>query len=227
MPLSSLISSHRLITALLTGLFCFSVDAVGQTDDASFRQIQPVLQAYCAECHSGDVTEADVDFDEFHSVQDLKKNVAVWIKVRSMLNTGQMPPKDSEQPTDAEKKSLQTWVQQFLAEEARRHAGDPGPVVLRRLSNTEYAYTIQDLTGLPDLNPVREFPIDGAAGEGFTNTGSGLVMSPSLVQKYLDAAKQVAQHATFFPDGLRFQLHCRRYRWFTCQSDSCRRRARD
>ena len=43
--------------------------------------------------------------------------------------------------------------------------GDPGPVVLRRLSNAEYNYTISDLTGL-DLDPTREFPIDGAAGEG-------------------------------------------------------------
>ena len=33
------------------------------------------------------------------------------------------------------------------------------------------------------LDPAREFPADGAAGEGFTNTGNALVMSPALVTK--------------------------------------------
>ena len=32
-----------------------------------------------------------------------------------------------------------------------------------------------------DLDPAREFPADSAAGEGFTNTGNALVMSPALV----------------------------------------------
>ena len=70
---------------------------------------------------------------------------------------------------------------------ARERAGDPGPVVLRRLSNAEYTYTVQDLTGVDSLQPAREFPVDGAAGEGFMNTGQALVMSASLLTKYLDA----------------------------------------
>ncbi|HIK91702.1 MAG TPA: DUF1587 domain-containing protein, partial [Planctomycetes bacterium] len=121
-----------------------------------------------------------------------------------MFGTQQMPPKDSRQPTDAELALLQNWVRDFLAAEAKAQAGDPGPVVLRRLSNAEYTYTIRDLTGVSSLDPAHEFPVDGAAGEGFTNVGSGLVMSPSLVQKYLDAAKEISLHAAFYPDGVRF-----------------------
>ncbi len=74
---------------------------------------------------------------------------------------------------------------------------------MRRLSNVEYTRTIRDLTGVP-LDPAREFPQDGAAGEGFTNTGDALVMSPALLGKYLDAAKDVAAHAVPLPDGFRF-----------------------
>ena len=44
---------------------------------------------------------------------------------------------------------------------------------LRRLSNAEFDYTIRDLTGV-DLKPTREFPADGAAGEGFTNAAEAL-----------------------------------------------------
>ena len=92
----------------------------------------------------------------------------------------------------------------FLKGEARKHAGDPGRVVLRRLSNSEYTYTVRDLTGVESLDPTREFPVDGAAGEGFTNTGDALVMSPSLVTKYLNAAKEIASHAVLLPDRIEF-----------------------
>ena len=100
----------------------------------------------------------------------------------------------------------------FLTVEAAR-AGDPGRVVLRRLSNAEYTQTLRDLTGVASLDPARDFPVDGAAGEGFTNTGNALVMSPALVTKYLDAAKQVADHAVLLPDGFRFFSGSTRRDW--------------
>ncbi|MDG2220515.1 MAG: DUF1592 domain-containing protein, partial [Rubripirellula sp.] len=76
---------------------------------------------------------------------------------------------------------------------------DPGPVILRRLSNAEYNYTLRDLTGIETLEPTKQFPVDGAAGEGFTNVGNAQTMSPSLLRKYLDAAKQVSGHAILLP----------------------------
>ena len=101
------------------------------------------------------------------------------------------------------RKRLRGWVADYLHAEALASAGDPGPVLLRRLNNAEYTYTMLDLTGV-DLRPAREFPADGAAGEGFTNTGNALVMSPALLSKYLDAGKKIADHAVLLPDGIRF-----------------------
>src|SRR5207249_11772332 len=96
---------------------------------------------------------------------------------------------------------------------ARARAGDPGPVVLRRLSNAEYTYTIRDLTGVESLDPAREFPVDSASGEGFMNVGNSLVMSPSLVTKYLDAGKEIAAHAVLLPDGICFSPKCSGRDW--------------
>lgn len=166
--------------------------------------IQPLLKTFCFKCHSGDATEADIDLGEFATLADLRGQTKVWVKVGEMLDTGQMPPKDSPKPSDNERTKLRSWVRTFLLGEAKKHAGDPGPVILRRLSNDEYNYTIRDLTGVPSLDPTREFPVDGAAGEGFTNTGAAQAMSPALVTKYLDAAKKVASHAVLLPDGIRF-----------------------
>ena len=111
-----------------------------------------------------------------------------------------------------ERQALRDWLARYLKAEALAGAGDPGPVVLRRLSNAQYTYTLRDLTGVP-LDPAREFPVDGAAGEGFTNTGNALVMSPALLAKYFDAAKGVAAHAVPLPDGLRFSPGTTRRDW--------------
>src|SRR6185503_16008804 len=116
----------------------------------------------------------------------------------------EMPPKEKPQPTAAERKRLVDWTRTFLDAEARARAGDPGDIPLRRLTNAEYDNTIRDLTGV-DLRPAREFPADGAAGEGFTNAAEALTdISPTLLSKYLNAAKDIADRAVLLPDGFRF-----------------------
>lgn len=172
--------------------------------------IQPLLKNFCFKCHSGETTEADIDLGEFPTIASMTRNTKVWLKIRNMLDSRQMPPKGSPQPDDRERQLLASWSKAFLLAEARKHAGDPGPVVLRRLSNDEYNYSVQDLTGVTSLNPTREFPVDGAAGEGFTNSGAAQSMSPALVSKYLDAGKEVASHAVLTPDGIRFSRYTTR-----------------
>jgi hypothetical protein len=173
-------------------------------DHAYLVQIRPLVERYCYDCHSGESAEADLDLSIFKSAADVRRQAKAWLKVREILLSGQMPPEDSPQPSDIELAGMQSWVHSFLTQEAQARAGDPGPVILRRLSNAEYTYAIHDLTGVDRLEPTDEFPIDGAAGEGFTNVGSGQGMSPALIQKYLDAAKGVAEHAVLLPDGIVF-----------------------
>jgi RNAse (barnase) inhibitor barstar len=167
-------------------------------------KVIPILQRVCFECHSGERTEAEIDFSEIRSLADVRTDLNTWVKVREILSSQQMPPPDALQPTAAERDQLRGWVEDLLRFEATAHAGDPGPVILRRLTNSEYNYAIQDLTGLISLDPTREFPVDGAAGEGFTNTGSAQSMSPALVTKYLDAARSIASHTVLLPDGIGF-----------------------
>ena len=168
------------------------------------EKILPLLEVYCLDCHSNDKAEADVNFDKFITIQDIKKDPKVWIKVDRMLSSRQMPPRDSDQPSKNDREVLSEWVQSFLMDEAKARAGDPGRVVLRRLSNDEYNYTVRDLTGVNSLDLTREFPVDGAAGEGFTNSGDAQGMSPALATKYLDAGKEIAKHVVLTPKGIRF-----------------------
>lgn len=168
------------------------------------RDVQPLLAKYCHQCHSGDLTEAELDFGDFPTLAAMKPRQKVWLRIREVIETGDMPPPEGKQPSDAERLRMKRWVGEFLEREALADAGDPGPVGLRRLDNSEYTYAIRDLTGVPELDPAKEFPVDGAAGEGFTNVASGQGMSPAMVRKYLDAGKSVAGHLVFLPDGVRF-----------------------
>ncbi len=173
---------------------------------------RPLLGRFCLECHSSEKKEGELDLQRFATLAEIRRGTKVWLKVAAMLDNGEMPPEDAEQPSPEQRKKLRGWVERYLHAEALARAGDPGPVVLRRLNNAEYTYTIRDLTGV-ELDPTREFPIDGAAGEGFTNTGDALVMSPALSRKYLHAGKEIARHAVLLPDGFRSSPYATRREW--------------
>ncbi len=208
---------HRVAAALLAFASVSPLAAQDFTPQqlraAYTSKIQPLVVRYCHECHSARRMEADLDLRVFATFADLQKHPQAWQRVGEMLDSLQMPPPETLQPNEADRRALQQWVRSFLTAEAAAHAGDPGKVVLRRLSNAEYTYTLRDLLGVDSLVPAKEFPVDGAAGEGFTNTGNALVMSPALVTKYLDAAKEIAAHAVLQPDGIRFSQYATRSDW--------------
>jgi len=172
-------------------------------------ETRAILQTYCINCHSTEKQKGDLDLE----ASDIHKEPHIWENVLDQMQLGEMPPKKEKQLTAEEKKQLTDWVRGTLDQIALANAGDPGPVVLRRLSNMEYTYTLRDLTGVESLDPAREFPVDGAAGEGFTNAGAALVMSPALLTKYLDAAKEVAAHAVFTPHGMRWSASTSAQDW--------------
>jgi hypothetical protein len=176
------------------------------------KHIRPLLTQYCLSCHSTKAKKGDLDLERFTSLDQARLDLAPWQNMIDQLDSGEMPPKKSAQPKPEERQRLLAFVRGFLDAEARARAGDPGRVVVRRLSNVEYNHTIRDLTGV-DLQPARDFPGDGAAGEGFTNAGDALVMSPTLLNKYLNAAKEIAAHGVLLPDGFRFSPSKTRRDW--------------
>jgi hypothetical protein len=188
-------------------VLCSGLFAAEQPSLAAYTR--DLLQTYCLNCHSTKEQKGDLDLE----ASVIQKEPHIWENVLEQIEMGEMPPKKEKQLSAAEKKQLTDWVRGTLDQIALANAGDPGPVVLRRLSNMEYTYTLRDLIGIESLDPAREFPVDGAAGEGFTNAGAALVMSPALLTKYLDAAKDIASHAVFTPHGLRWSASTSAQDW--------------
>src|SRR5439155_10705367 len=106
----------------------------------------------------------------------------------------------------AERQAVVAWIGAVREFEAKRNAGDPGIVPVRRLNSAEYNYTIRDLTGF-DIRPTREFPIDPANEAGFDNSSQSLTMSPALAKKYVEAARYVAEHLVLKPYRFDFAPH--------------------
>ncbi|HEY4259775.1 MAG TPA: DUF1587 domain-containing protein, partial [Schlesneria sp.] len=171
------------------------------------KQVQPFLQTYCVECHSGVKPKSDFDLSTFTTLEAVTKDHARWGLVLERLNAGDMPPEDAKsQPTAESRTAMIEWIENVRTVEAQRNAGDPGVVLPRRLSNAEYDYTIRDLTGF-NIRPTKEFPVDPANEAGFDNSGESLSMSPALFKKYLEAARLVADHLVLLPSGLAFAPH--------------------
>ena len=185
-----------------------SADAVERDLGRRFDgAVRPFLDRFCLGCHDKEKPKGDFDLSPYLRVEDVVRDAARWEIVLDKLQTGDMPPKKAEQhPTSAQNVAVVAWIQELRMHEAKKHAGDPGPVLARRLSNAEHDNTLRDLTGV-DLRPTREFPVDPANQEGFDNSGESLAMSPALVKKYLGAARRVADHAVLDLDGIAFASH--------------------
>jgi hypothetical protein len=169
--------------------------------------IRPFTVKYCISCHGEKGLAAQFDLRPYTTMAAVVKDHEHWSVVLAKLESAEMPPAASAvQPTADERRTVVAWVDAMRKAEARRNAGDPGLVLARRLSNAEFNNSIRDLTG-QDLKPAREFPIDPANQAGFDNSGESLAMSPSLFTKYLQAAREVANHMVLKPQGIAFAPH--------------------
>ena len=187
----SLNTRHLTLAAFVVGSFSLSAAP-------AWKDAEVVLKAKCYECHNPKKTKGDVDLQQFAADPQLTKHFEVWLKVKDTIENGDMPPPKAHQMSDQEHTALLGWVNGELDALAAAQSGDPGPVTMRRLTNAEYDYTIRDLTR-HDYGFAKEFQTDGGGGEGFSNTGDVLFMSPAALDKYFGAARKVADHATIMP----------------------------
>jgi hypothetical protein len=215
------LSESPTVCTCLVALFCFAWlgvvacgdEAPGDTlqtrlaDTVFTDTVQPFLKTFCLDCHGVQQQESDLNLSLFQSSRDVARAHQIWDIVLDRLEAGEMPPEKAERhPSVAEKQAVIAWFRSLRAEEARRNAGDPGLVPVRRLSNAEYNYAIRDLTGV-DIRPTETFPVDPANEAGFDNSGESLTMSPALLNKYLAAARQVVEHLVLKPEGIAFAPH--------------------
>ena len=205
-----MVSRSLLTLLLMLGCIAVPMNAAPPGDSDPGREftetVRPFLSTYCITCHGGEKPAAQFDLRQYATPESVVEDYPRWNRVLARLTAKEMPPKQMKQPPDEARQQVIDWIQATWKREARRNDGDPGTVLARRLSNAEYNYSIRDLTGV-DIRPAREFPVDPANQSGFDNSGESLTMSPALLNKYLQAARDVADHMFLNPYGFEFAPH--------------------
>ena len=67
-------------------------------------QTHPLLKQFCTDCHATADPEGELDLERFATLQDVRRAPTAWQKVAEMLDNGEMPPKDADQPSLEQRK---------------------------------------------------------------------------------------------------------------------------
>lgn len=154
------------------------------------------LNDYCISCHGPDKQKAERRFDQLTLPATTAEHVIDLQDIIDQLNLGEMPPKKSKQPTDAERSAMVAALTEVVAQARSALRSTGGQTVLRRLNKREYLNTVGDLFALDMrlFDPTTKFPRDQMA-EHMDNLGDVLQTSGYLLAQYLDAADQVVERA--------------------------------
>jgi hypothetical protein len=156
------------------------------------RDIEPVLQEFCYDCHGDGAKKGGVAFDELNLTNGFRDTRDVWWKALKNLRAGLMPPNKKPQPTPAQKELIAQWIKTTVFEIDPQNP-NPGRVTVRRLNRVEYRNTVRDLIGV-DFDTQNEFPPDDT-GHGFDDIADVLTLPPMLLEKYLVAAEKIVTEA--------------------------------
>lgn len=164
------------------------------------REIQPLLEEHCLGCHSGAEPDAGLTLDHFDTPLDFLKGRSVWEKAVQKMQIEEMPPPDSSDLEEEDRKRLISWISETINEYECGLEPNPGKVTLRRLNASEYQNTIRDLFGLSTFKTASTFPGDDV-GYGFDNIGDVLTLPPLLMEKYLLEAERISRALIQIPPG--------------------------
>jgi hypothetical protein len=185
---------HLALTVFcITALLCQG--QARERAEAFDREVRPLLETYCLDCHDASKAKADVNLERFEHADHLWQDPKLWERVLVQLDDKVMPPPKRKQPSEEERAKLAKWLREVLHNpEQDKLPRDPGGSVIHRLSRLEYDNTIRDLLGV-DTKPANDFPPDAGGGAGFDNNSATLFIPPVLMEKYLEAAEEVLSAA--------------------------------
>ncbi len=149
----------------------------------------PLIERYCVDCHNDVEYAGDMSLERY-SAETIGEHAGLWEDVVRRLRGDLMPPPGAARP-DAERiDALIAALEARLDELAAERGPMPGQVAMHRLNRTEYARAIEDLLGLR-IDPQAMLPAD-IESEGFDNIASALRVSPTHLNQYLAAARDIS-----------------------------------
>ncbi len=162
--------------------------------------LRSVLDRYCIGCHSDRLRTGGLSLEALDAVH-VASDAPVWEQVIRKLRSGAMPPPGRPRPDASIVENVLAWLETTLDEAAALHP-DPGRTdSIHRLNRAEYRNAIRDLLAL-DVDVTSLLPADSADEQGFDNIAGLLSVSPTLLDRYLSAARRLSRLAVGLPPGV-------------------------
>jgi hypothetical protein len=188
-----------LVGSSTTRIAVGQAQAQAQASSEEFQKtVAPVLSKSCFGCHSDRVRMGNLSLQAYPDGATALAHPEVWQKVLNKLVAGEMPPRNATPLPAAELAAVIAWIKTVPGVSdttPAASAGSAGRVTARRLNRVEYNNTIRDLLGVA-ARPADQFPVDDS-GYGFDNNGDVLSVSPLLMEKYMQAAKDLSRLAVY------------------------------
>jgi len=156
---------------------------------------QALVDKYCVTCHSVRLKTGGLTLEKI-DVSQVGKNAEIFEKVLRKVRGGMMPPQGMPRPDQATLDGFTSYLETSL-DRASAANTNPGRATLHRMNRAEYANAVRDLLAL-DVDVSGLLPADDESN-GFDNIADVLKMSPSLLEQYLGASRQVASLAVGDP----------------------------
>ena len=150
------------------------------------------FKAHCLDCHDSATREGKADLESLSFEIETLEQAELWQKVLNALNSGEMPPEDSEQPGNAEKADFLDDLAQTVVAARKALSDSGGKITMRRLNRREYRNTIEHLTGVKV--DVGSLPADGGSGT-FDTVGASQFISSDQFEQYLKLGRQAIDEA--------------------------------
>jgi hypothetical protein len=151
------------------------------------RDVRPFLKAYCQPCHNAEKMKSGVRVDHLDGM--LKEaQLKLWEHILELVDHGDMPPEESDQPSDRERALIKDWIVEGLHLARTREVATHGTV--RRLTVPQYQHALRDLLGV-DENFTERLPPDAVSEDGFRNRQDTMLLSPLLLETYFEVAEMM------------------------------------
>lgn len=178
--------NFTLLTILIACLAGPAAAEITPDLDAFDRDVQPLLQKYCVSCHGEEKQKAKLRFDTIDPDIVTGEHFGKWEDVREAFNTGEMPPEDEPQPTDAERELMTRWMDAEF-KKAKQHGSTKQRGSVRRLTRYELRYALEDLLQVSVEDEVNTLPEEGTSLEtGLKNNSRLLMISSPHLEAYLN-----------------------------------------
>ena len=149
------------------------------------------VNQYCIGCHNDRAKVGGLSLEGV-TEESIAQRADVFEKAVRKLRGRVMPPPGARQPTGAAVDSLVAFLESSL-DRAEGPTHIPDRLVLHRLNRKEYSNAVRDLLAV-DFDATEILPPDDIA-DGFDNIADALQVSPSFIEQYVIAARNVAVKA--------------------------------